>query len=138
MHLLFLLYLYLSNSILLKKIQCLFVVADLRTMSERLKNRYYVHKKLFIADMTRIFTNCRSYNKPDTEYYRCANTMERFFKNKLKEFNLLDPQPPTTWDSSVVGARNHLLPGMYSWSLVLIQVELSYHCCIHRSNCLLY
>lgn len=69
-------------------------------MSERLKNRYYIHKKLFIADMTRIFTNCRAYNKPDTEYYRCANTMERFFKNKLKEFNLQDPQPPTpaaTW-----------------------------------------
>ena len=24
--------------------------------------------------MTRIFTNCRYYNKPDTEYYKCANT----------------------------------------------------------------
>lgn len=59
-------------------------------MTDRLKNRYYVHKKLFIADMTRIFTNCRSYNKPDTEYYKCANTMERFFNNKLKEFGLVD------------------------------------------------
>ncbi|VDN13811.1 unnamed protein product [Dibothriocephalus latus] len=27
---------------------------DLRTMSERLKNRYYVQKELFIADMRRI------------------------------------------------------------------------------------
>ncbi|XP_060554693.1 histone acetyltransferase KAT2B-like [Ruditapes philippinarum] len=63
---------------------------DLRTMGDRLKNRYYVHKKLFMADMMRIFTNCRSYNKPDTEYYKCANTMERFFNNKLKEFSLID------------------------------------------------
>ncbi|KAL4226662.1 Histone acetyltransferase kat2b [Mactra antiquata] len=63
---------------------------DLRTMTDRLKNRYYVHKKLFVSDMTRIFTNCRSYNKPDTEYYKCANTMERFFNNKLKEFGLVD------------------------------------------------
>ncbi|XP_045166699.1 histone acetyltransferase KAT2B-like isoform X2 [Mercenaria mercenaria] len=63
---------------------------DLRTMGDRLKNRYYGHKKLFIADMMRIFTNCRSYNKPDTEYYKCANTMERFFNNKLKEFSLSD------------------------------------------------
>ena len=72
------------------------VFSDLKTMSDRFKNRYYIHKRLFIADMSRIFTNCRAYNKPDTEYYKCANTMERFFKNKLKEFNLLDPQPPTT------------------------------------------
>lgn len=63
---------------------------DLRTMTDRLKNRYYVHKRLFIADMNRIFTNCRSYNKPDTEYYKCANTMERFLNNKLKEFGLVD------------------------------------------------
>ena len=59
-------------------------------MTERLKNRYYVHKRLFIADMNRIFTNCRSYNKPETEYYKCANTMERFLNNKLKDFGLAD------------------------------------------------
>ncbi|XP_078660310.1 histone acetyltransferase KAT2A-like [Branchiostoma floridae x Branchiostoma belcheri] len=61
---------------------------DLKTMGERLKNRYYCSKKLFIADMQRIFTNCRAYNSPDTEYFRCANTLERFFMNKLKELNL--------------------------------------------------
>jgi hypothetical protein len=72
----------------LKQLQILFI--DLRTMGDRLKNRYYVHKKLFMADMMRIFTNCRSYNKPDTEYYKCANTMKRFFNNKLKEFSLID------------------------------------------------
>uniref|UniRef100_UPI00358F1C47 histone acetyltransferase KAT2B isoform X2 n=1 Tax=Myxine glutinosa TaxID=7769 RepID=UPI00358F1C47 len=62
---------------------------DLKTMTDRLKNRYYVTKKLFVADMQRIFNNCREYNPPDTEYFRCANILERFF-NKLKEVNLTD------------------------------------------------
>nr|XP_011432298.2 histone acetyltransferase KAT2A [Crassostrea gigas] len=63
---------------------------DLKTMAERLKNRYYCHKRLFIADMTRIFTNCRSYNKPDTEYYKCANTLEKFVMGKLRDAGLVE------------------------------------------------
>lgn len=58
---------------------------DLKTMSERLKSRYYVNKRLFIVDMKRIFNNCRSYNNPDTEYYRNANTLEKYFYTKLRE-----------------------------------------------------
>lgn len=54
-------------------------------MTERLKSGYFSSKKLFIADMMRIFTNCRTYNAPDTEYYKCANTVERFFLSKIKE-----------------------------------------------------
>ncbi|XP_022246332.1 histone acetyltransferase KAT2B-like isoform X2 [Limulus polyphemus] len=63
---------------------------DLKTMTERLKNRYYVNKRLFCADILRIFTNCRAYNSPDTEYYKCANTLERFYQNKMKEAGLWD------------------------------------------------
>lgn len=63
---------------------------DLRTMGERLKARYYCHKRIFTADMTRIFTNCRSYNEPDTEYYKCANVVERFFATKMKDVSLMD------------------------------------------------
>lgn len=58
---------------------------DLRTMTDRLKSGYFSSKKLFIADMMRIFTNCRTYNAPETEYYKCANTVERFFLSKIKE-----------------------------------------------------
>jgi predicted acetyltransferase len=57
-------------------------------MGDRLKNRYYCHKKLFMADINRIFTNCRSYNKPDTEYYKCANVTEKFFLTKWKDAGL--------------------------------------------------
>lgn len=41
-----------------------------------------------MADMNRIFTNCRSYNKPDTEYYKCANVTEKFFQTKWKDAGL--------------------------------------------------
>ncbi|KAH0550003.1 histone acetyltransferase KAT2A [Cotesia glomerata] len=63
---------------------------DLKTMTERLKARYYVTRRLFIADMTRIFTNCRLYNSPDTEYFRCANALEKYFQTRMKEIGLWD------------------------------------------------
>uniref|UniRef100_G3P1Q7 Histone acetyltransferase n=1 Tax=Gasterosteus aculeatus aculeatus TaxID=481459 RepID=G3P1Q7_GASAC len=63
---------------------------DLKTMTERLKNRYYVTKKLFIADLQRIITNCREYNPPDSEYCKSANTLEKFFYFKLKDAGLIE------------------------------------------------
>ncbi|XP_026883828.2 histone acetyltransferase KAT2B isoform X2 [Electrophorus electricus] len=63
---------------------------DLKTMTERLKSRYYTTRKLFMADMQRIFTNCREYNPPESEYYKCANLLEKFFYVKIKEAGLID------------------------------------------------
>lgn len=63
---------------------------DLKTMADRLKSHYYTTRRLFIADMTRIFTNCRLYNSPDTEYYRCATVLEKYFQTKMKELGLWD------------------------------------------------
>ncbi|XP_073486322.1 histone acetyltransferase KAT2B isoform X1 [Aquarana catesbeiana] len=63
---------------------------DLKTMSERVKNKYYVTKKLFMADLQRIFTNCREYNPPESEYFKCANILEKFFYTKIKEAGLID------------------------------------------------
>lgn len=68
----------------------LLCVVDLKTMSERLKSRYYTTRKLFMADMQRIFTNCREYNPPESEYYKCANLLEKFFYTKIKEAGLID------------------------------------------------
>lgn len=58
---------------------------DLKTMTERLKSKYYINKRLFIADMQRIFNNCRAYNGSETEYYKCANLLERFFCSKMRD-----------------------------------------------------
>ncbi|KAK7863222.1 hypothetical protein R5R35_001437 [Gryllus longicercus] len=63
---------------------------DLKTMGERLKARYYITRRLFIADMTRIFNNCRHYNGPDNEYHRCADTLEKYFQTHMKELGLWD------------------------------------------------
>ncbi|XP_027013214.1 histone acetyltransferase KAT2B isoform X1 [Tachysurus fulvidraco] len=63
---------------------------DLKTMSERLKSRYYTTRKLFMADMQRIFTNCREYNPPESEYFKCANLLEKYFYIKIKEAGLID------------------------------------------------
>lgn len=64
--------------------------SDLKTMETRLKNFYYVHKRLFIADMNRIVTNCRLYNSPETEYFRSANLLEKFFQAKMREVGLME------------------------------------------------
>jgi len=58
-------------------------------MNKRVKSQYYITAKMFIADMTRMVTNCRIYNEPDTEYYRCANTLEKFFNTKCRDYGLL-------------------------------------------------
>ncbi|WKY13837.1 hypothetical protein Q1695_004572 [Nippostrongylus brasiliensis] len=50
---------------------------DLRTMSERLRAKYYVHQHLFIADLCRMFANCYSFNGVDTEYYRCGYRLNK-------------------------------------------------------------
>ncbi|KAJ8950083.1 hypothetical protein NQ318_017808 [Aromia moschata] len=63
---------------------------DLKTMTERLKARYYVSRRLFIADMMRIFTNCKIYNLPETEYYKCAEHLQQYFQTKMKELGLWD------------------------------------------------
>ncbi|XP_059487013.1 histone acetyltransferase KAT2A [Neocloeon triangulifer] len=63
---------------------------DLKTIENRLKTSYYVNKRLFIADMNRIFTNCRLYNSPETEYFKCANLLEKFFQSRMREVGLME------------------------------------------------
>lgn len=65
---------------------------DLKTMTERLRSKYYVSRRLFIADMMRIFTNCKIYNAPETLYYEYAVTLQHYFQTKMKELGLWDKQ----------------------------------------------
>ena len=59
---------------------------DLATMEERIQKRYYEKLTEFVADMTKIFDNCRYYNPRDTPFYQCAEVLESFFVQKLKGF----------------------------------------------------
>ena len=60
---------------------------DLSSMQQRLDALYYVDKQLFIDDFRLMVSNCKSYNNPETTYYRCAETLEKIFDKKWeKEF----------------------------------------------------
>jgi len=58
---------------------------NLKTMSKRLDSeQYYVTLDMFVADVKRMFTNARTYNTPETIYYKCANRLDSYFFNKLQ------------------------------------------------------
>ncbi|CAB3408511.1 unnamed protein product [Caenorhabditis bovis] len=75
---------------------------DLRTMSERLKKKYYTHQHLFIADVMRLFRNCYSFNGSETPYYKWGYQLNELALKLLKSnfpdspmFPELPAQKPT-------------------------------------------
>jgi histone acetyltransferase len=56
---------------------------DFKTITERLKTRYYSHVYLFRADMMRLFANCRELYAADSEQCKCANQLEAYFEKKM-------------------------------------------------------
>ncbi|CAD6205139.1 unnamed protein product [Miscanthus lutarioriparius] len=49
---------------------------DLKTMLRRVdSDQYYVTLEMFVADTKRMFNNARTYNSPDTIYYKCATRL---------------------------------------------------------------
>ncbi|KAL2510753.1 Histone acetyltransferase GCN5 [Abeliophyllum distichum] len=58
---------------------------DLKTLSKRVESeQYYVSLDMFVADVRRMFANARTYNSPDTIYYKCSTRLEAHFLNKLQ------------------------------------------------------
>ncbi|KAF5738880.1 HISTONE ACETYLTRANSFERASE 1 family protein [Tripterygium wilfordii] len=58
---------------------------DLKTMSKRVESeQYYITFEMFIADAKRMFTNARTYNSPETIYYKCSTRLESHFQNKVQ------------------------------------------------------
>lgn len=57
---------------------------DLSTMSKRLESDHYKSISEFTADIKLIADNCRTYNDPETTYYKNANILENFYYEKLK------------------------------------------------------
>lgn len=64
------------------------LILDLNTMTSRLKTGYYNCLRLFIADMRRIFTNCKMFNERNSDYVRSAQILEKVFISKMKENKL--------------------------------------------------
>jgi len=62
----------------------------LSTIGERLASGYYSSRKLFIADMRRIVTNCKTFNPEHSYWANCAVELEKLFQIKMKEMELWD------------------------------------------------
>ena len=54
-------------------------------MTSRLRSKYYRRRKLFVADLRSIISNCKLFNEPDSEYYKCAVELEEFVDDLLKD-----------------------------------------------------
>lgn len=59
---------------------------DLSMVTARVESgSYYKSLDMFHADLKRIISNCRLYNKPDTPYYACADRLETFINAKMAQ-----------------------------------------------------
>ena len=58
---------------------------DLSTMGKKLDNKSYHTRQMFVDDLRKMCENCRNFNGPDTPYYKCANTIDQFVTNKIKQ-----------------------------------------------------
>ncbi|XP_055631397.1 nucleosome-remodeling factor subunit NURF301 isoform X2 [Toxorhynchites rutilus septentrionalis] len=65
---------------------------DLQKVESKVNSQTYNTLSEFIGDMTKIFDNCRYYNPKESQFYRCAESLESFFVQKIKFFreNLVD------------------------------------------------
>lgn len=58
---------------------------DLSLVARRICSyEYYIKLEIFVADFKAMFTNARTYNSPDTIYYKCANRLESFFDDQIR------------------------------------------------------
>ncbi|KAI8970291.1 hypothetical protein BDF20DRAFT_115930 [Mycotypha africana] len=57
---------------------------DLTTLDQNVESDKYENLEDFINDVQKIFDNCRTYNAESTNYARCANRLERYFKERLR------------------------------------------------------
>uniref|UniRef100_A0A914C6K3 Histone acetyltransferase n=1 Tax=Acrobeloides nanus TaxID=290746 RepID=A0A914C6K3_9BILA len=73
---------------------------DFKTMEEKMKKGYYIHERLFIADMKRMFANCYLFNGKNSVFYEHAYKLNQVFL-KLCNVHFPDsdlvaklPEPP--------------------------------------------
>lgn len=64
----------------------LYLFSDLKQIEDKLNNGVYSKLSEFIGDMTKIFDNCRYYNPKESSFYKCAETLESYFVQKIKNF----------------------------------------------------
>mmetsp|Transcript_36502 Transcript_36502/g.67437 ORF Transcript_36502/g.67437 Transcript_36502/m.67437 type:complete len:389 (-) Transcript_36502:149-1315(-) len=58
---------------------------DLLTMEQKLNRFEYRTKSSFVQDFHLMINNCRRFNPPNSQYYRCANRLEEEFAKLTKD-----------------------------------------------------
>lgn len=66
---------------------------DLMTIRNRVYERYYRSLEHFLEDVGLVFSNCRAYNKPDTEYVACANKLTAFVAARARALQAATATP---------------------------------------------
>lgn len=59
-------------------------ISDLQMIENKINDKRYTKLSEFIGDMTKIFDNCRYYNPKESPFYKCAESLEAYFVNKIK------------------------------------------------------
>ncbi|CAH0555321.1 unnamed protein product [Brassicogethes aeneus] len=57
---------------------------DLQMVENKINEQSYTKLSEFIGDMTKIFDNCRYYNPKESPFFKCAESLEAYFVNKIK------------------------------------------------------
>ncbi|KAI8993065.1 hypothetical protein BD414DRAFT_483199 [Trametes punicea] len=61
---------------------------DLSTMEHKLETNQYPDVDAFLDDAQLIFDNCRTYNPEDTVYHKSATKLEKYMRERMKEYGL--------------------------------------------------
>ncbi|ELA42822.1 uncharacterized protein VICG_00137 [Vittaforma corneae ATCC 50505] len=59
---------------------------DLSLIMRKLKGGMYFTLKDFALDVCLMCNNCFSYNGPDTQYYKCAENIKKYFESLIKSY----------------------------------------------------
>ncbi|PIL36145.1 hypothetical protein GSI_01805 [Ganoderma sinense ZZ0214-1] len=62
---------------------------DLGTMEHKLDTNQYRDMDAFLDDLQLIIDNCRQYNPEDTVYHKCAVKLERYMRERMKEYGIV-------------------------------------------------
>ena len=53
---------------------------DLKMIGLRVRDKYYSSRELFTRDLLKMLENCRKFNTPSSEVYKCAERIQQYIK----------------------------------------------------------
>jgi histone acetyltransferase len=59
---------------------------DLGTVKSKLKKSQYRSKEESVKDISLVWENCKFYNAENSEIYRSADRMDKYFKKKFTKY----------------------------------------------------